>query len=329
MTMTDPEVVWGRAIRLTSFVAAALVLQACSDKPSAPQAADKSQRPAEESTAAKPTQVVARVNAEELTVHQLNERMAAWTGGAGSSGAEDPAIGRSLNRLIELTLLRQEAEAQGLANKPDVMRQLLASRSEVLARAMAQQLGEEEPTPAPQDVRRYFDEHPESFARRQVFLVREVRSVAPPHAQDKILQRLSEFREPHSLVRALEREGHRASWGHLQVSSDQLPLGQLSRLRGMETGQAIRMEDAQGLRVWWLQAVADQPIEWDRAQPVIERLLISQARAERVRREIARLRDQSKVEYVGDFSRWATNPESKAPVTGESAQARDSGTAAR
>lgn len=323
MCRFDPEVWCAGAARLAAVLTTAMLLQACSDSPQKPSHGATVQATAGEVSATKPTQVAARVNSEELTVHQLNERMAAWTGGAGASGVEDPTVGRGLNRLIELTLLRQEAEAQGLANKPDVMRQLMAARAEVLARAMALQLGEEESMPPPQEVRRYFDEHPEAFARRQVVLVQELRSAGSSAAHDKIVQRLQEFRSPQALARALEREGHRAVMGHLQVGSDQLPLNQWSRLKGLELGQAIRMDDAQGLRVWWLQAFVDQPIEWERAQALIERQLGNQLRAERVRREIERLRQAAKVEYVGDFSRWSPEAGSKPTPSGESAQAAD------
>lgn len=313
----------GHAVRHVAFVSAAVLLQACSESPPAARAGVAGQVATGEAPASKPTQVAARVNAEELTVHQLNERLSAWTGGAGTSGVEDPAIGRGLNRLIELTLLKQEAEAQGLANKPEVMRQLMASRAEVLARAMAQQFGEEEANPTPQEVRRYFDEHPEAFSKRQVFLLQELRADAEPTSQEKMSQRLAEFRNPQAMARALERDGHRTRVASLQVGSDQLPVEQWKKLKSLESGQAIKVEDPQGLRIWWLQASVDQPIEWPQAQPLVERMLVNQARAERVRREIERLRTSAKLEYVGDFARWSPTVEPKATASRDSAQAAD------
>lgn len=323
MTRFDAPSWAGRAVRSAVCVAAAVLLQACSESPPAVRAGVAGQVTTGDASPSKPTQVAARVNAEELTVHQLNERLSAWTGGAGTSGVEDPAIGRGLNRLIELTLLRQEAEAQGLANKPEVMRQLMASRAEVLARAMAQQWGEEEGTPTPQEARRYFDEHPEAFSKRQVFLLQELRAEGEPLSQEKLSQRLAEFRSPQAMARALERDGHRSRVAHLQVGSDQLPVEQWKKLKSLESGQAIKVEDPQGLRVWWLQASVDQPIEWQQAQALIERLLANQARAERVRREIERLRTSAKVEYVGDFTRWSPTAEPKATAARDSAQAAD------
>ena len=315
---------WPRpAVRWVACAAAAVLLQACSESTPAPRGGMAAQAVAGEAPNSKPTQVAARVNAEELTVHQLNERLSTWTGGVGTSGVEDPAIGRGLNRLIELTLLRQEAEAQGLANKPEVMRQLMASRAEVLARAMAQQLGDEEATPTPQEARRYFDEHPEAFSKRQVFLLQELRANAEAGSKEKMFQRLQEFRNAQAMARALERDGQRVSLAHLQVGSDQLPLEQWKKLKSLESGQAIKVDDPQGLRIWWLQTAVDQPIEWPQAQPLIERMLGNQARAERVRREIERLRAAAKVEYVGDFARWSPTVEAKATASRDPAQAAD------
>ena len=150
--------------------------------------------------------------------------------------------------------------------------------------------------------------------------MQEVRSTAEGSALEKALPRLSEFRNAQAFARALEREGARAEVVHLQVSSDQLPLKHVARLKGLPPEQPIRMDEGPVLRVWWVQASVDQPIEWERAQGVIERLLSSQMRAERVRREIDRLRNQGSVEYVGDFARWSPATASKTSTSGESAQ---------
>lgn len=317
--------------RLTGLLLAAMILQGCSDtgSPNAVRASDGASSKVQANE--KPTQVAVRVNSEELTVHQLNDRLATWGGGADSSRIDDPALGRTLNGLIELALLRQEAEAQGLAQKPEVLRQLQAARAEVLARALAQQIGEEEPPPAPHVVRRYYDEHPHAYAKRRVFHVQELRSTLAAKDGAKLLQRLSEFRQPQGLARALEVEhaGQRSAINAMQVASDQLSPEQLQRLQRLSPGQALPVDDPQGLRVWWLQAAVDQPIEWERAQAAIERMITGQARADRLRRELDRLRGQSKIEFVGEFSRWAPSSTADANASTEAAQGASSTTAGR
>jgi hypothetical protein len=162
-----------------------------------------------------------------------------------------------------------------------------------------------------------------------LFLVHELRTNLEAPSQEKLLQRLPEFRNPQSMARVLERDGQRVSVGHLQIGSDQLPVEQVRQLKRLESGQAIKVDDPQGLRVWWLQASVDQPIEWAQAQPLIERMLGNQTRAERVRREIERLRNTAKVEYVGDFARWSPTLEANANSSRDSAQAADAQGAGR
>jgi EpsD family peptidyl-prolyl cis-trans isomerase len=253
-------------------------------------------------------------------VHQINDRLAAWTVPGEDIGPNGAGLGRTLDRLVELTLLRQEAEAQGLAQKPEVMRALQAARAEVLARALAQQIGEDEASPAPHLVRRYYDEHPEAFARRRVFHVQEIRAQASGDALRPVLAQLTEYRQPQALARALEKAGHRGVLIQAQVASDRLPLPQLQRLQKLSPGQPLLMEDGQGLRVWWVQASLEQPIDWEQAQPVIERMLVSKARAERVRAELQRLRERANIEFIGDFARWAPDVGAPAKATGEGAQ---------
>jgi hypothetical protein len=169
-------------------------------------------------------------------------------------------------------------------------------------------------------VRRYYDEHPEAFARRRVFHVQEIRAQASEEALRPVLAQLADFRQPQALARALEKTGQRGTISQAQVASDQLPPTQLQRLQKLAPGQPMQMEDPQGLRVWWVQAALDQPIEWEQAQPAIERLLVSRARAERVRVEIQRLRERANVEFVGDFARWAPEADAGSKTVGEGTQ---------
>jgi hypothetical protein len=135
-----------------------------------------------------------------------------------------------------------------------------------------------------------------------------------------VLAQLAEYRQPQALARALEKAGHRGTLSQAQVASDQLAPPQLQRLQKLSPGQPLQIEDGQGLRVWWVQASLDQPIDWEQAQPVIERILVSRARAERVRTELQRLRERANIEFVGDFARWAPDVKTSAKAADEGTQ---------
>lgn len=287
------------------------LLGACSDR-SAPDTAGERRE-----AAARPTQVVARVNGEEITVHQLNERLAALdpTGaGAGDTAQSNAAQLKVLDRLIELTLIRQEAESQGLAQSPTVLRQLQEARTEVLARAWVQQVGEDEMTPSPTELRRYFDEHPHSFMRRRVFVLQELRAEVPRERQEELLRRLPECRDAQAFGRWLNQAGHRWAVQAVQKGSESLSAQNLKDLESLRPGQAVALPEEAGLRVWWLQSSMEQPIAWPQAQPIIERVIMAQRRIQRAGEELQRLRAQARVEYVGAFSREpapSSEPEAK------------------
>lgn len=256
-----------------------------------------------------PTQVAARINGQEVTIHQVQERLPAVMGGGGGTSAgsqSDTAPGQqALEQLIDLTLIGQEAAALGLEKDPAVMRQLQAARQEVLARAWAQQMVEDEPSVPAAEVRRYYDEHPSWFAQRRVFHLQELRceghgaDPANPASHGPLLQNA---RDPEQALAALQRSGMRCRLMALNLGGEQLSPGALERLQGLRRGDSMAAPGGSGLRHWWLQAAVEQPITWAQAQPAIERALQAQRHAQRARREVQRLREAARIETFGEFS---------------------------
>src|SRR5919201_4014082 len=80
----------------------------------------------------KATQVAAKVNADEITVHQVN-RVLARSQNLAPELAEQ-AKREILDKLIDQTLARQQALKKKLDRSPGVMQAVEAARSEILAR---------------------------------------------------------------------------------------------------------------------------------------------------------------------------------------------------
>lgn len=257
----------------------------------------------------KATQVAARVNGQEVTVHQVNDRLAvlpvgagAGAGGGGSGTAEAPPPERALRQLIELTLIEQEAKAQGLEQDPAVLRQLQLARLDVLARAWAQQLGDEDAPITPEEMRRYYDDHPAWFAQRRVFHVQDLRCEGGPAADGELGRSLGAVRHPEDVQRLMVQAGHRCRLTATHLGGEQIPAELHARLMQLQPGQSVAVPAGPAARWWWLQARLEQPISWSQAQPLIERGLSAQRRGQRVRQELERLRTQARIEYLGDFS---------------------------
>ena len=109
------------SMRLTPLLLAIVIAPGCGKKDEA------------DTKAKAATQVAAKVNAEEITVHQVNNILAR------NPNVKPEAAGEAkreiLNRLIDQQLAKQEAIEAKLDRSPNVMQAIEAARSEILARA--------------------------------------------------------------------------------------------------------------------------------------------------------------------------------------------------
>src|SRR3989442_6526853 len=118
------------------------------------------------------TQVVAKVNAEEITVHQINQVLAASHNVTLETA--ERARREILDRLIEQALAKQQAIKKKLDRSPGVMQAIEAARSEVLARAYLEQVAAAQPRPTAEEVKRYYTGHPELFAQRRIYTLEDL-----------------------------------------------------------------------------------------------------------------------------------------------------------
>ena len=112
----------GRSAVIVAAAAVAL-LAGCGDR--------KKDKPA--------TQTAARVNKEEITVHQINFVLAQQRGLAPDQAAS--AGKQVLERLIDQELALQKAAEQKVDRDPRVAQQLEAARREIISRAYMEKIG--------------------------------------------------------------------------------------------------------------------------------------------------------------------------------------------
>src|SRR5215207_8221574 len=146
----------GRAAILAA-AALTLLLAGCGDKK------DKD-KPA--------TQTAARVNKEEITVHQINYVLSQQRGLPPAQAAS--ASRQVLERLIDQELALQKAADQKIDRDPRVVQQIEAVRREVISRAYLEKIGEGAPKPTPAEVAAYYETHPALFKERRVYSLQEV-----------------------------------------------------------------------------------------------------------------------------------------------------------
>lgn len=254
------------------------------------------------------SQVVAKVNDTEVTVHQLNYELSLL--GPVVAQNTDKFTEKTLDNLIKQQLIAQKAIADKLDRDPQVMQALERAKRQVLAQAYIKKITERDSTPpTKQEVNDYYNQHPELFSKRRIYQIREI-LLDKTLPITEIQARMKEAMSLEALVQWLESKNVKMQSGVVVKPAEQLPFEMLSRLAQMQQGQVMAMETPSNISLSVLMDVRDQPLTEAQATPAIERFLITQKREKLAEAEIKRLRNEAKVELLGKFA----VPE-KAPAT--------------
>jgi hypothetical protein len=117
----------------------------------------------ERAAAERGAQLAAKVNGAEISVRELRS--------AGAASAS-----QALEKVIERELLVQQALHAGLERDPAVKEAIDASRRQILAQAWIDKVVAGKAV-SREEIRAFYAEHPELFAERRVYRVRETRVV--------------------------------------------------------------------------------------------------------------------------------------------------------
>ena len=247
-----------------------------------------------------PSQVAARVNGTELTVHQINYALQRIP-----NLDKDQSRAASLQvvrNMVDQELLVQKAVEDKLDRDPTVVQSLDAARRQILAEAyMSRKLG----TPAePSDaeVSDYFNKHPELFSNRKVYRLQEISIKAPKDKHDAIRAQMGASKTLNDFGAWLKAENLPAKAAQGVKPAEQLPLEILPRLAQMSDGQAMVVNSPDGLLVIVVAGSQAQPVTLEQAKPAIVRVLQTQGRQKAAKAELDALKVAAKIEYAGEFA---------------------------
>ncbi len=266
------------------------------------------------------SQTAAKVDKEEITVHQINFVLQQQRNLRPEQG--EAASRQILERLIDQQLALQKAEEQKLDRDPRVMQQLEAVRREVLARAYAEKLGEAAVKPTAEEIKAYYDQKPALFSQRRVYNIQEIAIEARPEQVPELRERLAAAKGIGEFTEYLRTAGLRFGANQAVRTAEQLPLDTLDTLSRLKDGQAALLPSANGAQVVVVAGSREQPVTVEQARPIIEQLLLNERRRKLVEDDIKALRAGAKIEYVGSFAAGAASaPRAAGPVTGAASAA--------
>lgn len=262
------------------------------------------------------SQVVAKVNGSEITVHQLNFALS-------KLGKIDPsqtkvASEKVLQQMVDLELLKQKSVEEKLDRDPNVLQVLEATKQQVLAQAYMQKLASKQAAPSTDEVKKFYDAHPELFSERNVYVIQEfIVQDGTPHAAE-IEAGIGAAKTAEDVGKWLKDNGYVFAANASRKTAEQLPLDLLKSLNQLKAGDTLVVKSPKALALLFLAKVDRQPVDMEKAQPFIQQFLVNSGQQTLIKNEVASLRKDAKVEFYGDFSKMQLNTDAATvPATAE------------
>lgn len=245
------------------------------------------------------TQVAAKVNKDEITVHQLNYEMSKL----GNLNPEQAKMAANpvLVSLVDQQLLVQQALADKLDRDPLVMQSLDAARRKILAQAVIQKMTANQPVPSDAELTDYYNKNPALFAERRVYRLQEINVPVTPENVEQVKAQLQQTNNLGTFLEWLKSQKIAARAGQSTKTAEQLPLEMLPRLHQMKDGQAMTFAGPGTFNVVVVAGSQTQPLTMDQAKPMIQRYLENAKKRELAAAELKRLKAAAKIEYLGQF----------------------------
>lgn len=266
------------------------------------------------------SQVAAKVNGAEISVHQINALLAKASGVTSENATQ--ARKEILDRLVSQQLAVEQAMAKKLDRNPDVLLNIEAARRDILARTYLEQLAAAaNAKPTDDEVQRYYDEHPDLFAKRRIYALQELAIPKTAGSLDELKAFIGSGKSLDDIANWLKERQIPARASQGNRPAEQLSLELLPKIAQLKDGQTAMLESPQGIMIMRLAASQNAPIDAASAKPRIQQFLLNERNNKLVAEEMKKLKDAAKIEYVGDFAKLAEAPAAAQPAPAPAAEA--------
>lgn len=280
--------------RCAAVLLSAIILGACGGDDSEAMDAEEEVAPIAEG------QVVARVNGEEVTIHQLNSEMARLRLPA---DADRAAVSRRVLRsLVERTLYAQKAVESQLDRQPAVLQELNRNRSAALARAFLSSRMFERTPVARREAERYVLDNPNSFSNRRHFVFDNIvaQTLDVPASEHDALEAIGNLDD---IEERLSAEGKDFQRRPRTSYSEQLPAQMLGQLEGLEdSGRVFFMVFGVETYISVVTSSRPAPLSGEDAINVATRTLSQRAGQTFLNETREELLAAASIEYLGDYA---------------------------
>lgn len=249
------------------------------------------------------SQIAAKVNSGEISVHQINFVLQR-TPGLPPEKAEE-AKRQILDGLIDQEIAVQQAVETKLDRNPNVVQQIEAAKREILARAYMEQITANKGKPSDDEIAAFYKMRPELFSARKLYRLEELVFEAKPAAVAAARDLAGKGKPTAEIAAALKAQGVQVGGGVSVKPAEQISLDLLPKLAQAKEGVPQVFENGGKAAVVTVLATKPEPLTDVQAKPFIERYIGNRDKGEVARETMKGLRAKAKIEYVGDFGKDA------------------------
>jgi EpsD family peptidyl-prolyl cis-trans isomerase len=256
------------------------------------------------------SQVLAKVNDDEITVMQLNGMLAQQ---APTEQNNKAMRQQALEYLVDQAVLVEKAKDLKLDQDPSVLAAVEASRRQILAAAAAQKVLKVTPTaPSDKEIDAFYAQHPNWFAQRRLFDF--INFLMPRSAVgDALLTKLNSSTSPDETRALLTGANIDFKSGPTQLGSDRISAAVEAKLNTLKAGDILINKTPEQVILMQFVKADDGAIDAPTAHDTIVSFLTRQRTAEATQVQMDALKKAVKISYLQHFADLPA--ESSAPVS--------------
>lgn len=250
-----------------------------------------------------PSQVAAKVNGKEITVHHVNEILQQMPAKSFESAQE--AANVVLERLINEKLVLEKANDIELDRDPSVLLKLESARQKIIVQEYLKRVISQKNEIPDTDIVSYYNDNPQFFENRKTFGYSQIFIALKQNESldlESIKDRTNNTKNFQELLEYLNSTGVSYQLASQRASSEKLPPMLLEPLYSLDKGDTGYLTAKDGLVILHVSDVLSTPVSLDVAKPSISQFLNTSKVKNEAESLVEALREQAVIEYVGDFS---------------------------
>lgn len=263
------------------------------------------------------TQVVASVDGEEISVHQVN----ALLGKARGVTQETLPLAKAeiLGSLVDQQLAINMALSKKLDREPEIVAAIETAKREILARAALEQIASAQAKPTEEEAKKYYADNPALFSQRRIYNLQEITLGKATPNLDQVRARVASAKSMEEIAAWLKERNINFAPNSGTRSAEQLPLEILPKLHALKDGQIAFVESKDNFLVMRVAGSQLQPVSEAQALPAINVFLTNQRGGEAIKAARADMKSKAKIEYFGEFAGGEAALKTKAKAEADAA----------